>query len=117
MKVKLRLKSNKLVEDLHELKAFLNESKAFSKAISQVNDWVKHNYKDDILARNISECRDREEAIYCINEKLKHNLARKLKMLDPESKPRKTHHTSNPKIIIPQKRENMINKMKEVHGY
>jgi uncharacterized protein HemY len=119
MKIQLRLKDKKLVEDLHELKRFLNESKKFETAIEEVHSWIKHNYKDDSLAEKIAECKDSEQAHYYINEKLQDNLARKLRILEEQARrnePSRRIPSLHPKTILNQPREDMINRMKEVHN-
>jgi len=123
MKEKLQLKNKKVVEDLHDLKKFLRDSsqKDFVTNLQETYDWIKHNYKDDVLAQDIMECQNLEAAIYCINGKLEQNLTRKLKLLEEnyksETDVRKAPDTFMPKMIVPQPRESLIAKMKEVHQF
>ena len=119
MKAKLKLRNQRLVEDLHDLKTFLRENKDFQTKSQVVYDWLKKDYKDDEIAEKISNCKTREEMIYCINSKLEKNLAKKLRLMDnfaEESTPsRKIQNSFIKRVVVAQKREELISQIRETH--
>ena len=90
----------------------------FRENSTQIYEWLRESYLDDELAEKILPTENKSEMIFLINRKLQTNLIRKLRLIENEDKPVKVEKPRNfiPKVVMAQSRNNLIDKMREVHG-